>query len=159
MMLLMSNLGFRVSEVINLRWDDVDLNCGNVVIRNGKGGKDRTLWADKPSWKPSGRGESGKDGPTPVLRSQRSSESPWMLGTSERWSRLSVKAGIAKDVHPHTAAAHLRHAWYEQNRDIRRLQEILGHADISTKQIYAHVSGADIKEGMQGFSAGIAPRR
>ena len=41
---LMLDTGLRLSEAVNLRWNDVDLNTGKLVVRQGKGSKDRTLW-------------------------------------------------------------------------------------------------------------------
>src|SRR6056297_3297045 len=41
---LMLNTGLRVSEAVSLRWEDVNLTSGKVMVREGKGAKDRTLW-------------------------------------------------------------------------------------------------------------------
>ncbi len=43
---LMLNTGLRVSEATSLRWEDVNLTSGKVMVREGKGAKDRTLWVD-----------------------------------------------------------------------------------------------------------------
>src|SRR6056297_4145386 len=43
---LMLNTGLRVSEAVSLRWEDVNLTSGKVMVREGKGAKDRTLWVD-----------------------------------------------------------------------------------------------------------------
>jgi len=43
---LMLNTGLRVSEIVSLRWEDVNLTSGKVMVREGKGAKDRTLWVD-----------------------------------------------------------------------------------------------------------------
>ena len=44
MLRLMLDIGLRLSEVINLQWQDIDLNSGKVMVQQGKGAKDRTLW-------------------------------------------------------------------------------------------------------------------
>ncbi|MBS3788502.1 site-specific integrase, partial [Candidatus Bipolaricaulota bacterium] len=43
---LMLNTGLRVSEAVSLRWKDVNLTSGKLMVREGKGAKDRTLWVD-----------------------------------------------------------------------------------------------------------------
>ena len=65
--------------------------------------------------------------------------------------RYAVKAGIPKDVHPHT----LRHTFatdlYRQTKDIRLVQKALGHADVSTTMIYVHLVDEDLEDAMKTF--------
>ncbi|HEY3119096.1 MAG TPA: site-specific tyrosine recombinase XerD [Vicinamibacteria bacterium] len=138
--------GLRVSELIGLRPADVDLDLG-VLTCFGKGRKERLV----PLGREAGRWvrrylsevRSGLIGGRPQ---------PAVLFVSLRGGRLSrmgvwgivrrhaVRAGIGKILTPHV----LRHSFathlLERGADLRALQAMLGHADISTTQIYTHVS-------------------
>ncbi len=142
--------GLRVTELVTLRLSDVDLEVGYVRCQ-GKGGKDRVV-------------PLGSDAQTAVRRYlatsrphlQRGRSSPVLflnrLGrplTRQGFWRLlrahAVAAGIDRRVTPHT----LRHSFathlLERGADLRAVQMMLGHADISTTQIYTHVSRAHLK--------------
>lgn len=146
--------GLRVSELSGLDLPAVDLDTGLVRVY-GKGGKERlvpiagaasrALGDYLAHGRPYLRTKSGSPRPDPsaVFLSQR----------GQRLSRQAVfdivrrygsRAGL--DLHPHT----LRHSFathmLEGGADLRALQEMLGHADISTTQIYTHVDRAHIME-------------
>jgi len=65
--------------------------------------------------------------------------------------RLGVKAGIQKDIHPHT----LRHSFatdiYRDTSNIRLTQKALGHANLATTQIYTHIVDEELEEAMKSF--------
>ena len=69
----------------------------------------------------------------------------------EMVGRIAKKAGIDKNITPHT----LRHTFgtffYRQTKDIETLRKILGHADISTTQIYVTLANIDVENGMKAF--------
>lgn len=142
--------GLRVSEMVTLRLSDVDLEVGYVRCQ-GKGGKDRVvplgrdaqtavrryLATSRPSLE---RGRSGS-----VLFVNRWG---WPLTRQGFWKILrayAAAAGIDRRVTPHT----LRHSFathlLERGADLRAVQVMLGHADISTTQIYTHVSRTHLK--------------
>lgn len=146
--------GLRVSEVVGLDTADVDLNSGYVRVF-GKGSKERLVPVGGmaahalDAYLRAGR---------PFLRQKRSvtsADSAVFLNTrGSRLSRQTVfrtvrvygeRVGI-EGLHPHT----LRHSFathmLEGGADLRALQEMLGHADISTTQVYTHVDRRHIRE-------------
>ncbi len=157
---LMLNAGLRASEVLNLHVGDIDWTSGQLMVRQGKGAKDRALWLNEPDLE--------------LLRSWRArrpvtSERLFITlkGTPvkdrdlrEMVKRRARKAGISKDVHPHT----LRHTFatdlYRVTKDIRLVQKTLGHADLSTTMIYTHLVDEDMAHAMRTFrSADISNDR
>ena len=143
--------GVRVSELINLRVSQVNLNQG-VLRVVGKGDRERLtpLGDEAQDWikefisKP--RSEILQERQTPYLfptgrGKQMSRQAFWHL-----IKRYAQKAGITKPLSPHT----LRHAFathlLNHGADLRVVQLLLGHSDISTTQIYTHVASERMKE-------------
>jgi len=138
--------GFRVSELVNLKV--IDLNFEEQIghVRMGKGRKDRIFNIPESLAKNLQKHhESQKQNNHEFLftgpNGQMSSR------TIQKIVNLAKKrAGIEKDVHPHT----LRHSFathlLENGTDIRHIQELLGHADLSTTQIYTHISREELKK-------------
>src|SRR6266446_3703331 len=128
---LLYGAGLRVLECCRLRVQDVDFATNQIVVRGGKGDKDRE-WA----WQwvfPATRIYFHRE--THQRRRHHLHES-----VLQRVVKSAVrKAGIAKRGTPHT----LRHSFathlLEENHDIRTVQELLGHRDVTTTQIYTHV--------------------
>lgn len=138
--------GIRVSELVNLKTTDIDLNEGWIRII-GKGSRERfvpigektsslikeylekTLIRDDFLLK-------GKSGSGPMSR-----EGVWKL-----IRRCVRRAGIAKPVTPHT----LRHTFathlLENGADLRSIQMLLGHSNIDTTQVYTHVNRRNMKD-------------
>ncbi|MBD5778286.1 site-specific tyrosine recombinase XerC [Pelagicoccus sp. NFK12] len=138
--------GIRRKELANLRLDDVDLERGTVLVRKGKGDKDRLLplgrraaaWVRK--YVEEARGQIAfKDGDKALFLSNSGIPiTPGILGNLVR--SLVAKAEIGK-----TGSCHLfRHAMatlmLEGGADLRHVQEMLGHARLNTTEIYTHVS-------------------
>jgi integrase/recombinase XerC len=139
MLELFYSSGLRLSELTGLRWLDLDLEGGEVRVL-GKGRKTRIV--------PVGRhaitalralGDSeGREPDSPVFRGRNgASISPRTV--QARMKTLALRQGFAKRVHPHllrhTFASHM----LESSGDLRAVQELLGHADIATTQIYTHL--------------------
>ena len=152
MLELMYASGLRVSEMVSLKTVALGLNEGVVRIVNGKGGKERLV--------PFG-GEAGQwlrkylaEARTPLLEGKTSDavfigrhtgSALTRQGFWELIKRYALQANIPVALSPHT----LRHAFathlLNHGADLRVVQLLLGHADISTTQIYTHVARERLK--------------
>lgn len=150
MLELLYATGMRVSELLHIRLEDLNLSMGYVVCREG--GKERVVPFGKEAKKALER----------YLKEARDK----MLGDKEQemlfincsgsamsrqgfWKLLKIyadRAGIEKEITPHT----LRHSFAAHlvgnGADLKSVQEMLGHSDISTTQIYAGINGKNIRE-------------
>ncbi|ETP69660.1 integrase/recombinase XerD [Planococcus glaciei] len=149
--------GMRVSECINLNIEDVNLTMGFVKCY-GKGGKERIIPLGKTAlaacrtYLENARGELAK--PETKTDSLFINQRGKRLTRQGFWKLLkqhAQKAGIQRELTPHT----LRHSFathlIENGADLRAVQEMLGHADISTTQIYTHVSKTRLKDVYSQF--------
>jgi integrase/recombinase XerC len=141
MLELFYSSGLRLSELVGLHWIDLDLEGGEVRVL-GKGRKTRIV--------PVGRHAvtalralaveqgDGMRPESPVFRGRGGA--PINPRTVQlRMKTLALQQGIPKHIHPHllrhTFASHM----LESSGDLRAVQELLGHADIATTQIYTHL--------------------
>lgn len=132
--------GLRLSELVMLDLADIRLAEGFVRVRFGKGGKERQVPVGAKAieairyWLNS-RPEISSQAVFVSMRGARLSQRNVQLRL-ERWCK---KNGLAEHVHPHmfrhSFASHL----LEASQDIRAVQELLGHANINTTQIYTHL--------------------
>ena len=139
MLELFYSSGLRLSELVGLRWLDLDLDAGEVRVL-GKGSKTRIVPVGRhavSALRALGEAE-GRAPETPVFRGRGGAPiSPRTV--QARLKQLALTQGFAKRVHPHllrhTFASHM----LESSGDLRAVQELLGHADIATTQIYTHL--------------------
>ena len=139
MLELFYSSGLRLSELIGLRWLDLDLDAGEVRVL-GKGRKTRIVPVGRhaiTALRALGEAE-GREPESPVFRGRKGAPiSPRTVQV--RMKTLAMRQGFAKHVHPHllrhTFASHM----LESSGDLRAVQELLGHADIATTQIYTHL--------------------
>lgn len=152
---LMLDGGLRVSEAVSVRLQDVRLDSGRVGVKDGKGGRDRVAWLrDREAFR-----EVAADW------LERRPESDWFAPTrygtrvKTSYMRAMVKrkarqAGIQgwEEVSPHT----LRHSYAtDLLRDcgcLETVRKALGHADIQTTLIYAHLTNEDVERAVQSMT-------
>jgi len=160
MLRVMLNAGLRLSEATALRWRDIDLNTGKLMVRQGKGAKDRTLWiCDEDvellsEWRERQASTIGH-APEHVFTTLKGNP------VSGRYVQQMVKryvnrAGIAKRVSPHS----LRHTFgtdiYSETGNIRLTQKALGHASLQTTQLYTHIVDEALEAAMKSFREAAA---
>jgi integrase/recombinase XerC len=140
--------GLRLSELVDLDLADVDLNDASLRVRHGKGDKARVLPVGSKAitaiqnWL---KHRPAKPDEQAVFTSQQGGR----LGQRSVQLRLSQwckQKGIDEHIHPHM----LRHSFashlLESSQDLRAVQELLGHSNISTTQIYTHLDFQHLAE-------------
>ncbi|MGH8054646.1 MAG: tyrosine recombinase XerC [Stenotrophomonas sp.] len=131
--------GLRLSELCALHWRDLDMASGLVLV-HGKGNRERSVPVGTHAlnalqeW----RKDSGGGNDKPVFPG-RAGGPITQRAVQIRIKQLAQRQGLFKHVHPHM----LRHSFashiLESSGDLRGVQELLGHADIATTQIYTHL--------------------
>lgn len=158
---LLFSTGLRISELIALNRDSVNLERKEFMVR-GKGQKDRPVFVSDTAALAVADYLSERKDSLPALFLNNSKNQP-LAGTSGDYRRLTPRsveriinkyvraAGITKHVTPHT----LRHSFATDllmnGADLRSVQSLLGHSNISTTQIYTHVTDPHLKEIHEKF--------
>jgi integrase/recombinase XerD len=145
MMEIMYGAGLRVSELISMRLQDINLDA-NFVRVMGKGSKERVIPIGSPArtitqkWIKEGRPFLLKTISTPYLFVARAGKPMTRQSFWKIIKKYALISNISKNITPHT----LRHSFathlLEGGADLRSVQTMLGHSDISTTQIYTHIS-------------------
>ena len=142
MMEIFYSSGLRLTELAGLRWDQVDAAAGLITV-TGKGNKTRIVplgsyaAAALAKWRKVRGNFAGFDEPCIFVSNRGTPISTRAIQSRIRhWAR---KQGLPQRVYPHL----LRHSFashvLESSGDLRAVQELLGHADISTTQVYTHL--------------------
>lgn len=157
---LLFSSGLRVSELVNLNRDHINLKRGEFMVR-GKGQKDRPVFIspEASEWLATYL-ETRTDPAVPLFIRYSGFKTGDSQGESFRLTPRSVQrivqnyaklAGITKKVSPHT----LRHSFATDllmnGADLRSVQSMLGHSNISTTQVYTHVTDQHLREVHQKF--------
>jgi site-specific recombinase XerD len=153
---LLFSAGLRVSELVNINRDQINLKNQEFSVR-GKGGKIRIVFISDTAKKALEKYLEKRTDIDPALfirlprKGIKNPEKKGNLRITQRSIQRIVKyyaakAGIVKDVHPHT----LRHSFatdlLANGADIRSVQAMLGHSSITTTQIYTHVTNQGLKD-------------
>lgn len=149
--------GIRVSELVGLRQADI-LPAEGIIRVFGKGSKERIVPIGRSAlhWLDRYRHEVRPF----LLRKGRTDDRLFLNFRGGPMTRMSIwtlvhtyarKAGLEREVHPHTFRHSFATHLLEGGADLRAVQEMLGHSDISTTQIYTHVDREYIKEVHRTF--------
>lgn len=152
--------GMRVSEITRLNRDHINLDKMEFMVR-GKGSKDRPIFiSQQAAASVSDYLEARQDSLPPLFLNHSKQAAGNNSGDYRRLSSRSIQrivtkyaklAGITKHVSPHT----LRHSFATDllmnGADLRSVQEMLGHSDISTTQIYTHITNPHLREVHRKF--------
>lgn len=149
MLELMYASGLRVSELVGLERHQVNLQVGFLRCR-GKGSKERIVPVGEKAREALAVYLAGRADTSPHLFVGRRDQPLSRVGFWKLVKRYAVRAGIHAHISPHV----LRHSFathlLERGADLRAIQEMLGHASISTTQVYTHVSTDHLREVYQG---------
>jgi site-specific recombinase XerD len=142
-LMFMYYAGLRLSEIINLRWDDIDFDREVIHIKKTKGGNERVVFLHLKLKEKLNDFKVHRIGL--IFESNRGKK--YSEETINKIVKNAAKrAGIKKRVTPHV----LRHSFathlLEAGADIRYIQKLLGHKNLQTTQIYTHVANKDIKK-------------
>ena len=134
--------GLRLAELAQLRWEQLDLASGTVQVR-GKGNRSRIVPVGRKArealleWRKARAGLAALEEPAVFVSRSGKPLAPRSIQSRIRY--WAIRQGLPRSVHPHL----LRHSFashvLESSGDLRAVQELLGHADISTTQVYTHL--------------------
>ncbi|MDZ5038202.1 tyrosine-type recombinase/integrase [Clostridium perfringens] len=146
--------GLRLSEMLDLKWKDINLMSGQLKVVQGKGSKDRILWINEDmlnilrNWKIE---QSNKYGVVDLVFCSRNKKRLDDKGIRKMIETYSIKAEINKHITPHT----LRHTYatdlLRETKNIRLVQKALGHSDLSTTMIYTHIVDDEYEDALKNF--------
>jgi integrase/recombinase XerD len=156
MLELLYATGIRVSELINLTMNSVNWQVGFLIVM-GKGSKERIVPVGKIAYDCTRR---YVDEARPQLMQKKSTDVLFLNRFGKKFTRqgfwkivvgYAKQAGLQKKVYPHTFRHSFASHLLEGGADLRTVQVMLGHSDISTTQIYTHVTREKLREIHQKY--------
>ena len=177
--MLMLNTGLRLSEVISLKWKNINLQTGKLKVVEGKGNKDRILWFNNGTldqlrnWRERQAEETGN---RKYVFTTSTGNQLKQRDVRTMVYRYAEKAGIQqeikkhhtdkegntlsstykeKKVTPHTFRHTFATELLRETGNLRLVQKALGHSNISTTQIYTHIVDTELEKAMKGFKSKI----
>ena len=153
---LMYSSGLRVSELVNLKLEDIDL-IDDIVRIFGKGSKERIIpigelahdYLNKYIYEY--RKYMLKNKPCEYLFLNNHGNKMTRQGFFKILKNIAKEKGIKCEISPHT----LRHSFashlLKHGADLRTIQELLGHSDVTTTQVYTHISNEQLRENYKDF--------
>lgn len=156
MLELLYATGIRVSELIGLTMNSINWQVGFLVVM-GKGAKERIVPIGKTAYDctklyvEQARPQLMQGKSTDILFLNRFGGKFTRQGFWKMVVRYAKKSGLQKKVHPHTFRHSFASHLLEGGADLRTVQVMLGHADISTTQIYTHITRDRLKEIHQKY--------
>ena len=153
---LMLGTGLRLAETINLKWNNINLTTGKLKVVQGKGSKDRILWMNinlisiLELWK-----ETAEQ-----IKEDRgyNIDNVFITLTGKKMNGANIrkmvyhytdKAGINKQISPHSFRHTFGSDLLEETKNIRLVQKALGHSNLSTTMIYTHIIDAVLEDAMK----------
>lgn len=141
LMALTGLMGLRVSEAVSVRPANINLTTMMLTVR-GKGDKTRVVPISDVAW-------------THMVHAYKVAldQGKTLVDRSERGARASItrhgkRAGLSAHVKSHDMRATLATAAFAATRNVRAVQEILGHANITTTQVYTEVTDDDMRKAL-----------
>ncbi len=148
--LLLYTSGLRVGELCNLKISDIDFERSLIVVRSGKGAKDRVVPIPKPIIEEIKSYLDSREDESEYLFVEERREKKDRISTKTVWyilKKYGKRAGVSVTPHVlrHSFATHM----LESGVDIRAIQEILGHSNLSTTQIYTKVTVEHLRKAQE----------
>jgi len=142
---LLAYSGLRVSELCNLRLEDVDFSERIIYVHSGKGDRDRIVVVSPHVTEAIQNYLLTRDDEMEYLFSSQKSDRISRVQVFRLVKKYAEKAGIKKEVTPHVLRHTLATTLLRRGVDIRFIQQFLGHSSVATTQIYTHVDDALLK--------------